>query len=208
MDMEETLQAVFQGRHLYLGGPSVNCNWHVPVALKSLCGEIEASRFLIRSWEPLLEHRIKTGKESLFELGTATACVVATSLIAERAIKTLIAQVAPNERPWSGVPRSDRHSLIWLFQQKLDSRVQAEVEDQLKTLPKFWLDYAEASSVAEILGISNANFEDWRYAMEPSGATGGVPRPLLKVSVALTLVGVSHLAQWQDSMGIKASRSE
>ena len=140
----------------------------------------------------------------MFELGTAAACVVATSLIAERSIKTLIAQVAPNEKPWSGVPPSNRHNLIWLFQQKLDSQVQADVENQLETLPKFWLDYAETSSVADILTISKTNFEDWRYAMEPSGATGGVPKPLLKVSVALTLVGVSHLTQWQDSMGIKA----
>ena len=150
-----------------------------------------------------MEQRIKTGKESLFELGTATACVVATSLIAERAIKTLIAQVAPNQQPWSGVTRSNRHSLIWLFEQKLDSQVQAEVECQLWTLPEFWIDYAETNSVAKILRLSSTNFEDWRYAME-KGATGGVPKPLLKVAVALTLVGVSHLTEWQDSMGIKA----
>ena len=48
MDMERTISEVFSGR-IYLGGPSVNPYWSVPLSLKSLCGEIEEARVLIQA---------------------------------------------------------------------------------------------------------------------------------------------------------------
>ena len=99
MIMEETISQTFLGR-IYLLGPSANPFWNVPRALKSLCGEIEAAQILIRAWEPLLNHRIAGNNEALTEVGIATTCVVTTSLVAERAIKTLIAQAKPQEKPW------------------------------------------------------------------------------------------------------------
>ena len=198
MDMEKTVSAVFLGR-IYLGGPSPNQSWNVPLALKSLCGEIDAAQILIRAHEPLLAHRLGGSKEALAELGIATMCVVTTSLIAERAIKTLVAQTNPKERPWSRKQKGDGHSLNELFRQRLACVDQEAVQYQLETLPSFWDHYAETGTVEAILDIASDNFVDWRYAMEPGGASGGIPRPLLKVAVALTLVGINRLSQWQTS---------
>ena len=100
MDMERTISEVFR-RRIYLGGPSANPYWNVPLALKSLCGEIEGAKTLIQAHDPLLSHRLAGFKETLTELGIAAMCVVTTGLIAERAIKTLIAQTKPLEKPWS-----------------------------------------------------------------------------------------------------------
>ena len=198
MNMDTTISETLPGQ-MYLGGPSANRFWNVPLALKSLCGEIEAAQILIQAHEPLLRRRLAGSNEALTELGMATMCVVATSLIAERAIKTLIAQVSPKEKPWSRKNGGDGHDLTGLFRQGLNSVDQAAVQDRLEALPSFWGQYAETSSVEDILEIASSSFLDWRYAMEPGGASGGVPKPLLKVSVALTLVGIERMSQWQVS---------
>lgn len=91
MNMERTIAELVPGQ-VYLGGPSANRSWNVPLALHSLCGEIEAAHLLVQAHEPLLRHRLAGSKQAFTELGIATMCVVITSLIAERAIKTLIAQ--------------------------------------------------------------------------------------------------------------------
>ena len=198
MNMEATISEVFPCR-VYLGGPSANSSWNVPLALKSLCGEIEAARILIQAHEPLLRRRLAGSNEALTELGVATMCVVATGFIAERAIKTLMAQANPEKKPWSPKRGGGGHDLSSLFRDGLHPVDQAAVQHRLKALPSFWSDYAETSSVEDILEIASDNFVDWRYAMEPSGASGGVPKPLLKVAVALTLVGIERLIQWQVS---------
>ena len=196
MDMERTNSEVFPGR-IYIGGPSANPYWSIPLALKSLCGEIEGARILIQAHEPLLNHRLEGFKETLTELGIATICIVTTGLIAERAIKTLIAQTKPLEKPWSRKDAIGGHNLSGLFGKRLNADDQAAVQHQLETLPSFWKHYADTSSVDEILKIASDNFVDWRYAMEPKGVTGGVPKPLLKVAVAITLVSIHRLTQWQ-----------
>lgn len=59
MNMETTIASTpslilpGQGHPVYLGGPSVNPFWNVPLALKSLCGEIEAAQNLTRLMRPL-----------------------------------------------------------------------------------------------------------------------------------------------------------
>ena len=126
-------------------------------------------------------------------------CVVTTSLIAERAIKTLIAQVSPKGKPWSHKNGGDGHDLTGLFRQRINPLDQAAVQHRFEALPSFWSQYAETSSVEDILEVASSNFLDWRYAMEPGGASGGVPKPLLKVSVAFTLVGIERLSRWQVS---------
>lgn len=185
----------------YLGGPSANPSWHVPRALHSLYGEIEAADTLIRSWEPLLSQRQKDQQEATTELGVATTCVVVTGLIAERAIKTLIAQTSPQGAP----PHS--HKLSELFRENLAVNEQDAVQRELEALPTFWDGYAETATASAILDVSSTGFVDWRYAMEPTGATGGLPKPLLTVAVAVTLVGMDRLSQWQQANGISASTS-
>ncbi len=198
MNMEATISETFAGR-MYLGGPSANPLWNVPLALKSLCGEIEAAQILIQAHEPLLRRRLAGSNEALTELGVGTMCVVTTSLIAERAIKTLVAQANAKKKPWSRKNRGGGHDLTGLFREGLNLVDQAAVQHRLETLPRFWSEYAETSSVEDILEIASDNFVDWRYAMEPGGASGGVPKPLMKVAVALTLVGIERLTQWQVS---------
>lgn len=182
----------------YLGGPSRNPHWHIPRALHSLCGEIEAADILIHAHEPLLQHRVGGHKEATTELGIATACVVMTSLIAERAIKTLIAQTRPQDSP----PRG--HSLSELFGRHLPHAIQDEVQRTFESLPSFWPHYLETSTVQGVLRTTTSNFVDWRYTMEPKSVTGGLPMPLLKVAVAVTLAAIDRLTEWQRANNIAA----
>ena len=99
---------------LYLGGPSINPYWNVPLALHSLEGEIETARKIIELWEPLLNHRLAANEEHLHELGTATVAVMVTAVIAERGLKSLIAQTQPTVKPPTG---RNGHKLDYLFGQ-------------------------------------------------------------------------------------------
>ena len=119
MNMQEALRDVSPGRTVYLSGPSSNRSWHVPRASHTLYGEIEAARLLIQLDEPLQEERLATRKEDSGERSMATTCVVVTSMIAEIAVKTLIGQTRPDQRPSSRGLGAERHSLVWLFQQEL-----------------------------------------------------------------------------------------
>ena len=207
MQMERTISEIFPGR-IYLGGPSANRFWNIPFALKSLCGEIEAAQILIQAHEPLLNYRLVNRREALTELGIATTCVVTTSFIVERSIKTLIAQTNPKEKPWSRKDAIDGHDLNGLFRRRLDPVDQAAVQHQLETLPSFWNHYAETNTVEGILDIASNSFLDWRYAMEPREVKGGVPKSLLKVAVSVTLVGIDRLNQWQVSNQISAPTND
>ena len=186
---------------IYLGGPSANPHWHIPRALHSLYGEIEAADMLIRACEPLMGQRLAGDGEQTAELGIATTTVVLTSLIAERALKTLIAQTKPH----APVPHS--HELSALFGNGLDATEQDAVQRRLETLPRFWDNYAASSTAASVLDIASNNFVDWRYTMEPRKVTGGMPKPLLAAAIAVTLVGIERLTQWQAANGIAAPKS-
>ena len=194
MNMEQTIFSTF-AKPIYLGGPSVNPHWNVPRQLKSLCGEINAAQMLVQVHEPLLNQRLAGHGEALNELGVATMCVVATSMIVERSIKTLIAQTQPDAKPpWT-------HPLVTLFKDHLGSAYQGLAQHHLENLPDVWADYAETSSVLDIVEIASDNFVRWRYVAEAEGANNGIPKPLLKVGVALTLAGVNLLSEWQSSNG-------
>ena len=175
-----------------LRGPSANPNWHVPRALHSLEGEIEVAKKVIEMWEPYLNHRLAGNKEHTNELGIVTAAIMLTSVIAERAIKTLIAQTQPNIEP------KHIHKLITLFK-KLDPSVQQEVQSQFETLPAVWQQYSDDTSIEKVLQIADASFVDWRYTMEPKATTGGIPKPVLKAAVAFKMVCWAHLQAWQAS---------
>lgn len=177
---------------IYLGGPSANPNWHIPRALHSLEGEIEAAKKVIEMWEPYLNHRIAGNKEHTNELGIATVAIMLTSVIVERAIKTLIAQTQPDVKP------EHTHKLLVLFK-KLHPSVQQEVQSQFETLPVAWQRYSDDISIEKVLRIADASFVDWRYTMEPRATTGGIPKPVLKAAIAFKIVCWTHLQAWQAS---------
>ena len=80
------------------------------------------------------------------------------------------------------------------------------MQHQWETLPVVWKHDADTSTVDRILEIASDNFVDWRYTMEPKGVTGAVPKPLLKVAVAITLVAIHRLTQWQVANQVSAPR--
>ena len=183
---------------MYLGGPSINPYWNVPRALHSLEGEIEAARRVIEAWDPLLQHRVEGNKEHPLELGTATSAVVLTSMAAERAIKTLIAQTQPGVKPWQlpGLRSREHHELTKLFG-KLRLEHQLECQTQFEQLPDFWLKYWDGDDIKEVFRIANSSFVDWRYTMEPKVTTGGIPKGILKATFAIKAVCWRHLHAWQ-----------
>ena len=179
---------------MYLGGPSVNPHWNVPRALHSLEGEIEAARKVIEVWEPFLQHRLAGNKEHPYELGIATTAVILTSIVAERAIKSLIAQTQPGVKPWQlpGLKPREHHELSKLFG-KLQPEQQRECQTQFQQLPTFWLEDWDGDEIEDVFGIANSSFVDWRYTMEPKATTGGIPKGVLKAAVAVKLVCWRHL---------------
>ena len=186
---------------MYLGGPSVNTHWNVPRALHSLEGEVEAARKVIEVWEPFLQHRLAGNKEHPYELGIATTAVILTSIVAERAIKSLIAQMQPGVKPWQlpGLKPREHHELSKLFG-KLQPEHQRECQSQFQQLPAFWLEYWDGDEIEDVFGIANSSFVDWRYTMEPKATTGGIPKGVLKAAVAVKLVCWRHLDSWQLSL--------
>lgn len=183
----------------YLGGRSPNPHWHVPRALHSLFGEVNTAYWLVNRWAPQMEHRLQTGKWLTEELGTATICITAISAIAERAIKTLIAQTQPDAPERS-------HKLADLFNE-LDSATKSAVRMEFDALPRLWEDEYLSSSdtVDSLLRTANTNFVDWRYTMEPEATGGGMPKPLLAVCAATTVVGIKMLREWQRANGLRWS---
>ena len=174
---------------MYPGGPSINLHWHVPIALHSLEGEIVAARKVVEIWEPFLRHRVTENKEHVYELGTATTAIILTSIIAERAIKSLIAQTQPNVKPWQlpGLKPREHHELSKLFG-KLRPEQQQECQMQFQGLPASWLEYWEGDDIEDVFRIANSSFVDWRYTMEPKATTGGIPKGVLKAGVAVKKV--------------------
>ena len=193
---------------MYLGGPSVNPHWNVPRALHSLEGEIEAARKVIEVWEPFLQHRLAGNKEHSYELGLATTAVILTSIVAERAIKSLIAQTKPVVKPWQlpGLKRKEHHELSKLFG-KLQPEQQRECQAQFQQLPAFWPEYWDGDEIEDVFRIANSSFVDWRYTMEPKATTGGIPKGVLKAAVAVQLICCRHLNSWQISLA-EAHRKE
>lgn len=165
--------------------------------MQSLIGEIFLARKNFDLWQPYLARRLETGKEHTFERGIATSLIVQTSLIAERSIKTLLAQVDPD---WQG---AKKHNLQLLFDQ-LDPVDKQRVETQFKN-PSFasnWIRFhdSDRETVQSTIAIANNNFEDWRYTMERDRTSHGIPGPLLKSAAAISLVCIWHLLKVQDSV--------
>ena len=180
---------------LDLTAPSVNSHWHVPHAIQSLIGETYLARRNFDIWQPYLAQRIEKGDEHAFERGIATSLIIQVSLVAERSIKTLLAQTDPS---WNGVKE---HDLIILYRQ-LDYQDRRLIQAQFDH-PNFasnWLKVSDEkqSDVESLIDTAKRNFVDWRYSMERKRTGGGIPGPLLKASAAVNLVCIWHLLRAQQ----------
>ena len=189
---------------LNFGADSVNPHWHVPAALQSLEGEILAAQNAIAEWEPYLAYRLSGNGEHIYERGMVTLCIIQTAIIAERAVKTLIAQTQPHANPKRTHGTHGTHKLIQLYK-ALSTPVQQHVQMQYEALPESWARYAVEnigeeieSSVEAVMSQASDNFTDWRYTMERDRTTNGIPKLLLKASVAIKFVCWRHLQASQE----------
>lgn len=187
---------------LNLAADSVNSHWHVTAALQSLEGEILVAQNAIAEWEPYLAYRLAGNGEHIYERGMVTMCIIQTAIIAERAIKTLIAQTQPTTNP------KRTHKLNELYKQ-LSVSVQQQVQMQYDALPEIWARYTVETvgkdtegSIEAILTQASDNFIDWRYTMERNSTTNGIPKLLLKASVAIKFVCWRHLQAHQEGKEI------
>ena len=183
---------------LNFAAASVNPHWHVPAALQSLEGEIIVAQNAIAEWEPYLAYRLSGQAEHIYERGMVTMCIIQTAIIAERSLKTLIAQTQPHTNP------KRTHKLIELYK-ALGTSVRQQVQAQYEMLPESWARYAVEnvgeeieSNVEAVMNQASDNFTDWRYTMERDRTTNGIPKLLLKASVAIKLVCWRHLQASQE----------
>ena len=179
---------------LNLGGPSINPHWHVPRSLHLLEGELVALMILVDAWQRHLQSRLDGNGELTHELGIATSITVLAAHAAEVSPKALLAQTHPTEKPRT----FGQHQLSKLFS-ALDSSVQLEVEKQFVAMPTEWEKYIGeeyGDSVGSIFSIADNSFVDWRYIME-DGASGGIPKGVLKATAAARIVCAKKLRLWQ-----------
>ena len=184
---------------LLLGGPSINPHWNVPRALHIVEGEIVSSITVtvIDAMEPHLKSRISGKGQHVHELGMAVSAILITSHAAEIALKSLLAQTIPNENSRDFGGRTG-HNLSDLFA-NLHTEVKSEVEAQFYEMPKEWENYAGkeyGQSAEEVFRIANGTFVDWRYAMQ-DGASGGIPKGVLKAAAAVRIICATKLRLWQ-----------
>lgn len=173
-----------------LGGKSPNAHWHIPRALHSALGEIEAVAHLITLCEPYLNYRLREGVEDARELGVVSSAVFNAAIVAEKSLKTLLALEAVGSRPVR------RHSLKDLFDM-LKPETQEAVRTAFRAITKRNKEYWDNDDVDSVLSIASTSFVDWRYTMEPKETTGGIPKGVLLAAIAIICVGIELLTDWQ-----------
>lgn len=184
---------------LDLTGPSVNPHWHVPGSIHSLIGEIYVARRIFDLWQPYLRRRLDEHHSHTYERGVATSLIIQAGLITERSLKSLIAQTQPK---WEGTYEHDLWVLYSLL--RTDDRIRIQTQFEHPTFATQWRRFSDPNdNIAEnIIKIAKRNFTDWRYTMERSRTSNGVPGPLLKVAAAVNLVSIWHLLDGQESVGV------
>ncbi len=173
-------------RSEFYGGPSINPHWHVPRALHSLEGEIDTAKRIIERLDSFLEQRI-AGFEHVHELGVVSTAIMVSALVAERALKSLIAQTQPTVQP------KKTHGLANLFAQ-LEAPVQEEIRAQYRMMQDWVAHYED---IEEVFSVASKSFEAWRYTMEDRTARGGIPRDVLKAGAAVHAICFRYLRMWQ-----------
>ena len=154
---------------------SVNPCWHVPYALLLLRGIEPSAKLLIDEADKLLEKNL-AGQDHPETQGVVAAAVVSTAWAAEFALKTLLAQTRPTEKPHG-------HSLVDLFE-KLEPEIQVQAQTYLEDQNVFGEPDSDPD-LRDILVKGSRNFVDWRYIPERQHTDSGVPWALLNVTRAL-----------------------
>ena len=180
--------------HLDLAVASANPHWHVPSSVQSLIGELYVARKVFDLWQPYLHHRLSGQKEHSYERGIATSLIVHAGLIAERSLKSLVAQT---QSQWAGTNKHD----LWILFELLSHQEKVRIKTQFQH-PSFasqWSRFVgpDDTDVENIINTTRHNFVEWRYTMERSRTGNGLPGPLLKVGAAVVLVCIWHLLTGQ-----------
>lgn len=171
-----------EGSTVHLAGQGPNPHWNVHRSLEQLQGLQSAGLLLLQKLDKHLAQRDSGGGNHPEMLGTATAAILLTSYGVEIAIKTLLAQINPNERPPHG------HDLLDLFD-ALGPDTKMQTDRMLKTLPAIGQsDWVGELDIRESIKSGSGNFTDWRYISERPGVGGGVPKVLINVVQALRAV--------------------
>lgn len=168
---------------IHLPGPGVNPHWNVHKGLEDLQGITKGTMLLIEELDKQIVQRDK-GKRPLPDLiGIAECATMVAAYAAEIAIKTLIAQTQPKQKPLAS------HDLLKLFDQ-LDQDMQEKVQNTFKTMTPIgqpnWINANK--NLRQIIDIGRNNFVDWRYRAENKDIKNGVPKALINVVVTIRKV--------------------
>jgi hypothetical protein len=168
---------------IHLPGPGVNPHWNVHKGLEDLQGITKGTMLLIEELDKQIVQRDK-GEHPLPDIiGIAECATMVAAYAAEIAIKTLIAQTKPKQKPLAS------HDLLKLFDQ-LDQDMQEKVQNTFKTMTPIgqpnWINANE--NIRQTIDIGRNNFVDWRYRPENKDVRHGVPKALINVVVAVRKV--------------------
>ena len=159
-----------------LEGNGANRYWNVHRSLEMLQGLQSAAMQLIREMDNHVVQRDSGSGKHPCMIGNAVAATVLSSYAAEIALKTLHAQIRPNEAP----PRG--HYLLELYDE-LDPAIKAEAQQLLCESPPMgrqeWI--GANPQIRDLIEQGNSNFSDWRYLPEKASVGGGVPKVLVNV---------------------------
>ena len=174
---------IYRKNTLHITDHGVNSHWSVPKGLEDLQGLMKGAILLIEELDRQIVRRDK-GERPLPEIIGIAACVtMVTSYATEIAIKTLIAQTKPEQKP----PKS--HKLLYLFDQ-LDQDAQEKVQNTFNTMTPIgqpnWID--ANGSIRQMIEIGSANFVEWRYRPEKKSVSNGIPKGLINVAEAVRIV--------------------
>ena len=161
---------------VHLRGSGPNAEWDVHLSLELLQGLEAAAMDLIDTMDEHISLRDSNGEKHPNMMGNAIAAVVLTAYAAEIGLKTLHAQLKPNETPPHG------HELLDLYD-KLDSETKREAQETLDGLQPLggsdWI--GEKPELRALIKQGSANFTVWRYVPERESTDGGVPKVLVNV---------------------------
>lgn len=172
----------------YIRSPGVNPHWGVTLGLEDLQGIMKGSVLLIEELDRYIAQRDR-GEHPLPDIiGIAISATMITSYAAEIAIKTLIAQTKPKQKP----PKS--HKLLYLFEQ-LDQDTQEKVQHTFSIMTPIgqpnWI--GAHRNIRQTIDIGNANFIEWRYRAGSRSASNGVPKGLINVAEAVRIVTLGFI---------------
>lgn len=174
---------IYRRNTLHITDHGVNPHWSVPKGLEDLQGMMKGAILLIEELDKQLARRDK-GEHPLPDIiGIAACATMVTSYVAEIAIKTLIAQTKPGQKP----PKS--HNLLYLFDQ-LDQDTQEKVQNTFITMTPLgqpnWINMNE--NIRQTIAIGSENFVEWRYRAEKKSVSNGIPKSLINVVEAVRRV--------------------